>query len=69
MVVVEKEEEKGKASKKTQENSLPAQIEELKFTHAKEMSAMRADLNEIKTALLSNSKPRVHWGNFDAKKR
>ena len=47
---------------------MPAQIQELKLTHAKEMEAMRADLNEIKTAL-SDSKPCVRWENFDTKKR
>ena len=47
---------------------MPVQIEELKLPHAKEMSALRADLNEIKTALLADSKPRAHWGDFDNKK-
>ena len=50
------------------EVNLPAQIEELKLTHAKEMSAMRVDLNEIKTALLSNVKPRAHWDDLEKEK-
>ena len=48
---------------------MPAQIEELKLTHEKEMSALRADLHEIKTALLADIKPHVHLNdNLDAKK-
>ena len=68
MVIAGDKEEKGKSLNKKKENSLPAQIEELKLTHAKEMSALLADLNKIKTALLADSKPCAHWGDFDKKK-
>ena len=45
---------------KQKEKSVPVQLTELKLTHEKEMSAMRAELMELKTALSANFKPRVH---------
>ena len=68
-VDAKKKEEKGKVGNKKKESSLPVQIEELKLTHEKEMSALRADLHEIKTALLADIKPHAHLNdNLDAKK-
>ena len=49
---------KGNREKKS---SLPDQIEEMKLSHQREMSALRADLNEIKTAILG--KPGAHAQN------
>ena len=45
---------------KQKEKSVPMQLTELKLTHEKERSAMRAELMELKTALSANFKPRVH---------
>ena len=52
------ESSKGNREKKY---SLPEQIEEMKLSHKREMSALRADLNEIKTAILG--KPGAHAQN------